>query len=181
MALKRNDDYLTDEQREELWAAVRDAVEAKQDEIGQRQMRSTAYWGQDGRSCLVYGDCRDKDGTLYRVQAEGHLFPNRQPWQQEPVKVEAWPVLAEPFWDRQLADRSNAVVIDHTHYRVLPDGASGPREMSGFAGRLFRIRYLDDGRVVESRNVWFQGQVPPAYWDRIPDNAVFLQVEKVAR
>jgi hypothetical protein len=34
---------------------------------------------------------------------------------------------------------------------------------------------------VESRNVWFQGRVPPAYWDRIPDNAVFLQVEKVAR
>lgn len=74
------------------------------------------------------------------------------------------------FWDDQAADRSNAVVIDGRHYRILPPEPYTP--MAGFGGHRFRIR-LHDGRLVETSNLWTQGEIPDDRRTEFPDTAVF--------
>lgn len=71
------------------------------------------------------------------------------------------------FWiDKINADR--AVRVNHEHYMLGEEDATG--YFRGFGGRSFRI-YFFDGRVVESNNLWCQGEIPEHFWDRLPDNA----------
>ena len=73
----------------------------------------------------------------------------------------------DDYWERQHADQSNSVVINGVHYRL---GDSGETEFRGFGGRKFDIEFLG-GRKVSTRNLWYQGPIPPKYLERFPDNA----------
>jgi len=78
----------------------------------------------------------------------------------------------EPYWRQHIADRDGAIVINGVHYRI-GKGMSG-----GFGGRRFDIRMLADGRVVETRNLWFQGPIPPKWRELLPDNAEFVNPDQ---
>jgi hypothetical protein len=79
----------------------------------------------------------------------------------------------DAFWAGQAGDRSDAVVIGHLHYRVKPD-LNGRPGMAGFDGDLFSIRMLATGEVIQTRNLWHQGEIPPQWWERLPDDAEFV-------
>lgn len=76
-------------------------------------------------------------------------------------------------WRDQMK-RSGGLVIEGQHYRALP--ASGGSQ--GFGGREFSIRKLDTGEVIQTRNLWHQGIIPPHFRDRLPDNAEFVETPK---
>jgi len=57
------------------------------------------------------------------------------------------------------------------HYYIGPEDA-GP--FRGFAGRKFHF-IGNDGRDVVSTNVWFQGDIPERFRDRLPVNARLVE------
>lgn len=73
------------------------------------------------------------------------------------------------FWNEKIAIKDDPRVarVSGTHYQIGDENAKG---MRGFGGARAIIRF-HDGRVVESSNLWTQGQIPLAYRDQLPDNA----------
>lgn len=56
------------------------------------------------------------------------------------------------------------------HYVIASDRDGG---MRGFGGARFKIKF-HDGRIVKTRNLWCQGEVPERFRDRLPVNAEFV-------
>lgn len=71
---------------------------------------------------------------------------------------------------------SNYVVIDGVAYSIgeedLNGDFDGPR---GHGGRRFIIR-RKNGCIIETTNLWHRGDVPDAFRDKFPDDAVFLKM-----
>ena len=74
------------------------------------------------------------------------------------------------FWREKVAMRDNPNVarIEGKHY-MIEDEHSNSR---GFGGDRFVI-FFADGRRVETHNLWFQGDIPAHFRNRLPDNATF--------
>lgn len=86
------------------------------------------------------------------------------------------------FWGRLLeqdAERPETVVIvEGRHYMIEPD-PDQPRDrgFAGFGGAEFTVAF-NDGRVVKSRNLWTQGEIPERFREQMPDNATFLHGDR---
>jgi hypothetical protein len=79
------------------------------------------------------------------------------------------------FWEGHAAHASapESVRVGGEHFHIGPETA-GRSAFLGFGGRRFKISF-HDGRFVETRNLWRQGDIP-AYWrEKLPDNADFVQ------
>jgi hypothetical protein len=57
------------------------------------------------------------------------------------------------------------------HYWIGNEGSN--ESMRGFSGRRFKIKFKD-GRVVETTNLWYQGEIPEHFKKHLPDNAEFV-------
>jgi len=80
-----------------------------------------------------------------------------------------WLNLVEQHDDLQIAR------VAGTQYVVKPNKPNPPYPSHlGHGGATFRIRWHDDRPSVVSNNVWCQGDIPPAFKERLPDNADFL-------
>ncbi len=164
---------ITSERYHDLWQAVM----AKCGELEQQHKpnrgtsRSAAMIDSDGRGISATIGVGQDDGTdvVYFIRARttprgGISVGHDGPWLDS----------HDRFWNEQASDRSNAVVIGHTHYRIKPDLASSRADCAGYGGQFHRIRMLADGKVIETRNLWYQGVVPPSWRDRLPDDAEFV-------
>lgn len=76
------------------------------------------------------------------------------------------------FWD-EMADRKDRIIANHTCYK---DGGRKSRNdgFLGFGGAEWKIR-MNDGTLIETNNLWHNGEIPKHFWDRMPNNAVILQ------
>ncbi len=76
------------------------------------------------------------------------------------------------FWLKKITmpeeDENRRVIVTGQHY-MMGANTSGPK---GFAGRRFAIHF-NDGRTVETCNLWFQGEIPEKFRAWLPDNARF--------
>jgi len=85
------------------------------------------------------------------------------------------------FWEKLIRDAGdNSIRVGGTHYMVKWDAPMKPRGYQGsqgFAGSLFRIKH-EDGRYVETNDLWFQGNIPERFRERLPDNAEFIKAER---
>lgn len=155
---------------DELWDAV--LTRCKEIVAGASYGRSAGMYGSDGCSVSAQLWSGQPDGTdkVWMVTASYHEFRSRQPIT---VSVDGpWVDNHDTFWAENAADRSNAAVIGHEHYRIRPDLPVRDAGLAGYAGRTFCIRF-HDGREVTTRNLWYQGMIPPAWRDRLPDNATW--------
>ena len=77
------------------------------------------------------------------------------------------------FWLEkvEIAKQEKAVRIKGRHYII---GLEDPqvRMFRGSGGTKFTVSFFD-GRVVETTNLWHQGQIPEHFRERLPDNAEF--------
>jgi hypothetical protein len=69
------------------------------------------------------------------------------------------------------------VVVQHggqrRHFLICEEPPASERiHLLGHGGARFDIQFFD-GRQVVSHNVWFQGEIPPHFYDRFPVNAKF--------
>lgn len=83
--------------------------------------------------------------------------------------------LTDDFWNSQLKDRQDAVVIDGVHYRI--GDTPYPERGNGFGGNKYVIHYLNSDKVVKTRDLWHQGTVPQEYRQVLPDSAEFVVEE----
>lgn len=86
----------------------------------------------------------------------------------------------------QLTDKY--LIVNHKFYELGTPAANldqgeEPVKGNGFGGRTIKFRRLTDtddggvrsaGPVMVTRNLWYSGVIAPAWRDRLPDNAVFL-------
>lgn len=67
------------------------------------------------------------------------------------------------------------------HYTIGPEPSDAEwrnsRSMLGFGGAKFRFRLLATGEIIESRNVWSQGEIPVEYRGLLIDNAEAVRGE----
>jgi hypothetical protein len=76
-----------------------------------------------------------------------------------------------------LTPRGEPVVrINGNHYIFSGEGETG--NFRGHGGREMTA-LMHDGRVLTSRNVWHQGDIPERWRERLPDNAVWKPYEAV--
>ena len=66
------------------------------------------------------------------------------------------------------------VVVDGNHYMISAVADTYPL---GFGGELFIIKFFD-GRIIKTNNLWSQGSIPDRFREMLPDNAVFLPIER---
>jgi len=82
------------------------------------------------------------------------------------------------FWmemiDKDKTRPEKVVIAEGHHYLIEPDPPAGYRGFTGFGGAKFVIQFKD-GRRVESRNVWHQGDIPQHFREHFPDNAEFVE------
>jgi len=77
------------------------------------------------------------------------------------------------FWNEQLTHSNDkSVRVNGVHYRIGME-TSDRNSFKGFGGSLFKIQF-DDGRYVETCNLWCQGKIPDAFRDELPNNARFV-------
>jgi hypothetical protein len=69
--------------------------------------------------------------------------------------------------------KNHQVIINGEHFML----GETKGHFRGFGGRRFRIQFFD-GRIIETKNLWFQGEIPDQFRSMLPDNAVFLLVEE---
>lgn len=79
----------------------------------------------------------------------------------------------DEFWEMQLADRTNALVINGKHYRIGTDNGRASAGFKGFGGRKFGVQKLDGTDPFDVDDLWFQGPIPPKHRDKFPDTAQF--------
>lgn len=138
-------------------------------------------------TCSVCGLIVPREGTDYPTKPRNCTMPASKPiyriedWQWfEMFTRQACSTCA--FWLKYVDRKYDAaaVRVGHTHYVIGPEPSdqaykvSNPFGCYGHGGRRFVIQFLHDDRVVTSRNLWCQGDIPEHLWDRLPDNAVFV-------
>lgn len=76
------------------------------------------------------------------------------------------------FWMIHFQDRDSALVgrISGEHYRIGEPNAT----MKGMSGNRITIKF-NDGRIVETDNLWHQGTIPEHLKLVLPDNATFAR------
>ena len=77
------------------------------------------------------------------------------------------------FWDMQLADRSNAVVVGGVHYRLGSAPDTRRPEFRGNYGRTFHLKSLATGEVIRCSDLWYQGGIPDFARPYFPDTHEF--------
>lgn len=73
------------------------------------------------------------------------------------------------FWNDTLDE--SAIIIDGVCYHDAGRKSEGYRGFLGYGGREFKIQ-MNDGRVIETNNLWCQGSIPSSH--ERSDNAKFL-------
>jgi hypothetical protein len=83
------------------------------------------------------------------------------------VTVQAeWQFYHEGYWRERIESPDpGAFLADGVHYTICED-RPGRAEFKGFGGREASVFYAD-GRVVHTRNLWFQGPVPPQVREQV--------------
>ncbi|QCX81163.1 hypothetical protein C9F11_37900 [Streptomyces sp. YIM 121038] len=126
--------------------------EFTEDGLGGSSMRATYKVGQVDGSDMVYTI------TVTVEQSADH-------------KDKFW----GPGGTRDGDDPTRRVVVGGEHF-MLGDDRPGDG-FKGFGGRRFDIQFFD-GRTVTTRDLWYQGVVPPKWRERYPDNARFVTTQE---
>lgn len=154
--------------KEASWDGILVMTEALRREFGVG-IRSSGTFSRDGDESLstAYYEAYRDDGTRKGFSIS--------------VRVEEYVNTNDAFWrEKKAVPESRRVVVDHAHYMLGDEpGDYTMSSVLGFGGREFTIAFFD-GRTVTTRNLWYQGKIPPKWRETFPNNAVFVTVEKGA-
>lgn len=75
------------------------------------------------------------------------------------------------YWLEIIGEKEEHVVINGKCYCI----GSGKGYDKGCGGRSFTIRMLETGEIIETDDLWVNGDVPEAFRNELPDNAEFVE------
>lgn len=172
-----------------------EAIEKKVNEIAAESIKEGWNHGSSRSQGLVGHDstvCHFKiftsDGRVkLHVVTAFHGFIG-----QVKVSVDVFWSDNDPIWQDRLDKlRDRNLIVNHKFYSIgleERDVKGVLQPGGGFGGALVRFQRINwvgtpgepgayryySGKVMATRNLWFGGVIPPAWRDRLPDNAVFL-------
>lgn len=79
------------------------------------------------------------------------------------------------FWNNIVEEKDEHIVIDEVCYAIADSPVNG---FYGCGGRKFKIKMLDTGKIVETNNLWCQGDVPDEYKSLLPNTAEFVREKR---
>lgn len=134
--------------------------------------RDQGWFSADDRQARTTAKRKNPDGTYttYEITATDY-------YGRIEVKVVEGVDNSDWHW-RPIAnemDRKERVVIGDACFTIRPDSRN-PGSGDGFSGRLHRIEWLDadgqpTGEVIETRNLWSRGTIPPVWRKQLKPNA----------
>lgn len=76
-------------------------------------------------------------------------------------------------WDERSRNiKKNNIIANYTWYTLGDEDGTGP--FRGFGGNQFQFLKNDDV-LITSTNVWYGGEIPPRWRDKIPNNAILIK------
>ena len=85
-------------------------------------------------------------------------------------RINFWNEKAEKYAKNENGYSNRVVIVNGGHYTYHDEVPNA--YFKGFGGRQFKVKF-NDGRVIQTKNMWFQGDIPEEFRDRLSDNAVF--------
>ena len=74
-----------------------------------------------------------------------------------------------------LKDDPNSIRIEGHHFFISEEKLPNDQlHWAGFSGREFEIKF-NDGRMIETNNLWSQGTIPDRFKKQLNDNAYFVK------
>jgi hypothetical protein len=125
--------------------------------------------------CTLIGAHTFCDGTFgYKASFEDdHSKMRRERFGERPSfsVVLCSPCFSWEFWNERLAkhrDNARSIIADGNAYML--GTATAPGRWNGYGGSWFTVRF-QDGRVVETCDLWDQGIIPSEFREQLSDNA----------
>jgi hypothetical protein len=182
-----------EEEREVLWNLVLDCETSIKE--AEREAGTLGASSRNGGSALL--GYRGVQAILSVEQPDGrdriYLIEARYRRDVPEVVVKKWWSENEEFWDRKVAqfDPQRNLIVNGKWYSLGQEARDNEGNLlpgGGFGGRFIQFQRIswiggapgDPGAyrvysdAMATRNLWFGGQIPPSYRDRLPDNARFL-------
>lgn len=150
----------------------------------------------------VWEKTNDENGhpfLAYHKTPTGSSCSQHKTREEAEQSLERTREIHKKFWEEkvQWAENNDVVLgeklqrlalrVDGRHYVVtgVPDDYSETRGSGyGYSGHTFYWQWTDhsqqliDGKVWRCNNVWSQGEIPPEFLDRLPDNAIWATHEE---
>ena len=79
----------------------------------------------------------------------------------------------DKFWIDIINEKDLHPVIDGKCYYIGDEKSVS--SFRGFDGRRFKLQMIDSGEIIESTNLWYNGDVPEKFRDQLPDTAKFIR------
>ena len=76
------------------------------------------------------------------------------------------------YWMEKVKNKDKVAIINNNCYTIGDEEHTGCDR--GFDGAKFTIRF-NDGRIVQTTNLWDNGKVPEEFRDLLQNNAVFIK------
>jgi hypothetical protein len=83
----------------------------------------------------------------------------------------------------ELLGKNGLVILrehDGRRHHYMTGGEGGPAKWKGFGGQKWIIQ-LADGKIIETTNLWHQGEIPAHFYDRFPINAKIITEDERRR
>ena len=78
------------------------------------------------------------------------------------------------FWSKHESAKNSPQSVRVNGYQYFIGGEIDCNlHFKGHGGKLFTILF-EDGRMVKTTNLWYNGQIPDHFKSQLPNNAVFL-------
>lgn len=75
----------------------------------------------------------------------------------------------ENFWQDIIKNRKNYIFINKKSYSL------GENPLyKGFSGKTFKIKLLENGKIIKTNDLRHQGDIPLKYQNTLKDNAMFV-------
>lgn len=154
---------MTEAIRDIIWAATLAAADKLKDLNGPGN-RFIPEYAEDNRSASTIYSVRQDDGSsiVYRINVNI----------TEEIDDHGDTYGPNGRLVRELAAQDR-VIVNGGHYCISHSRPGTPNQFLGFGGRLWRIKF-HDGRYIETNDLMYQGQIPPAWRELNQDNAIFV-------
>ena len=125
--------------------------------------------------------CNCADGKVYKQHGLNPVSVNPDNFNDCDIKdimIKEGCCFSCGFWRLKILNPlPNRIIIKGTHYVFEKDTDN---YFKGSGGRAHYAR-LNNGTVLCSKNVWYQGEIPKQFRKDLPNNAVFITKEEYDR
>ena len=77
------------------------------------------------------------------------------------------------YWMDIIEEKEDHVIIEGRCCFIAPEhDTTRPR---GHSGRKFILKSLFDGKIIETTNLWYQGEIPEEFREALPDTHIVIK------